>query len=387
MSTRSLRIACVIHSLNGGGAERVIARLSGLLAERCHEVHLITLDDGQNDRHDVAKTVHRHCLGVSDVENPPGDQAAVPRSGVINKIRSIRHRLRRFKHEILAIDPDVVLSFCDSTNVDTLLALRGTGIAVVAAERSDPRHQRLGRWRQWMRRRLYRKAAGVVAQTETVADYLARYIGRDIDVIASAIDPPPPQVADSADFDSADFNAAKTIVGIGRYSPEKGFDRLIDAFSILAEKYPDWTLRIVGDGPQRPLLRDQIARLGLAGRVELTAWQTPIWPIYQQASIFVLASEYEGFPSVLLEAMASGVACVAIEDLGGVREIVTDGHDGLWCGRSVDSMAETIQRLIDDQTLRRQIAEHAPSVCQRFSWTAATDAFERLLIDAARRPD
>jgi GalNAc-alpha-(1->4)-GalNAc-alpha-(1->3)-diNAcBac-PP-undecaprenol alpha-1,4-N-acetyl-D-galactosaminyltransferase len=125
-----MKISFVIHSLDGGGAERVMAGLASRLQRRGHACTLITLDDGQNDRHDVDANVTRMTL---DLMKPSVHKW----QAVTNNFK----RIRRLRQAIRDSQPDVVLSFCDVMNVLTLIATRGLAIPVVISERSDPAKQ------------------------------------------------------------------------------------------------------------------------------------------------------------------------------------------------------------------------------------------------------
>ena len=119
-------------------------------------------------------------------------------------------------------------------------------------------------------------------------------------------------------FDPADDGP---VIGmIGRLDPQKGFDLLIRAFAMIAEQHPDWTLRIHGRGPQRPLLERLIAEEGLGDRVLLMGPSRQIGAALAEGSVFVLSSRFEGFGMVLVEAMSRGLAVVgfACEQFAGL---------------------------------------------------------------------
>lgn len=368
-----MHLAAVIHSLDGGGAERSMAMLAGSLTRRGHRVDLITLGDGSHDRHAVDPAVHRIPLGLADqtTASPFGKLA-----GTARRLRSIRRVLTESHY-------DIALSFCDWTNVNVLLSMTGHPLPIVVAERSDPRHQTLPQPWQTLRRNLYAHAACVITQTIAATDYLQPITGGRYQTIPSAIDPPP------AEITSSDRTAAwnrKTITAIGRLSPEKGFDRLIEAFHQIADDHPGWTLRIVGDGPSKTRLRQQSQRLGRQHAVEFLSWQTPIWPLYANASMVVIPSRYEGFPSVMLESMAAGVPTIAIESLGGVAETIDDQINGLHCGPHPTDIADAIRFLITHPDRAARIGEAARQVLHTHHADRMTDQFESVLQTARARP-
>lgn len=367
-----MKIACIIHSLDGGGAERVMSALASRLAVRGHDVTLITLDDAKNDRHHVDEAVARRPL----------DLMRESRS-LSEKLRNTRRRIRAIREAIEEIQSDVLLSFCDRTNILVLKAMARRGVPIVISERSDPALQKLGAFWELQRRKTYRHADRVVALTETSASNLRALGGGNVVVIPSAVDTPP------SISDRACAMKHQRIVGIGRLEHEKGFDRLIEAFSWGRSSYDewplDWTLRILGEGTQREALRQLACELHVDHLVTMPGWVRPIWSELAEATIFALPSRYEGFPSALLEAMAVGVPSLAVDCESGPRAIITDETDGLLVKNSISGLADGMQRMIVDADLRERLGEQGKSVVQRFHWDAMVDAYEAVLQEVVKK--
>lgn len=363
-----MKITCVIHSLAGGGAERVMAGLASSLAQRNHRVTLITLGDAQQDRHTTAPAVRRIALDLLG-----------PRRGPLSGVANNTRRATALRQAILATQPEVVLSFCDRTNVLTLLSLLGTSIPVVVSERSNPAAQLLPWPWSWLRTVLYRRAATVIALTPAAAKTVERWSRRPPLVIPSAVQPPPAEGQPSPAAVAG--RSGQVVLGIGRLEHEKGFDQLLQAFAAVADQHPRWTLRIHGEGSCRAKLERQREDLRLTGRVEFPGWTRPIWPALQQADLFVLPSRYEGFPSALLEAMAAGLACIAVDCPDGPGVIVREGVDALLVpAGDTAALAAAMDRCMSDPSLRQALGRRAVEVTERFSWAAMVDAYERVLL-------
>lgn len=371
-----MRITAVIHSLHGGGAERVMANLVSQLAARGHHVTLITLDDGATDRHTVGR-------GVARVHVDSGRGA----TWRIARMLAAGKRLVGLRRAIRQTAPEVVLSFCDATNVSTLLATCGLTLPVVVSERSDPAAQKLAPVKAWLRRRLYLRAAAVVVLTQAAAETVAPWSRRPPVIIPSAVDPPPAEASDVAVERDAETRreGRKTIIGVGRLEPEKGFDLLLEAFARLAADFPDWDLEIHGDGSQLESLRELCHRRGLNERVRWPGWTRPIWPALRAADLFVLPSRYEGFPSALLEAMAVGLPCVATDCPSGPRAIIRHSLDGILVAPdNPAALATAMGRCMGDENERRRLGEQARTVVNRFGWEALVDSYIDVLERAAR---
>ena len=119
---------------------------------------------------------------------------------------------------------------------------------------------------------------------------------------------------------------SRTVVAAGRLSRTKGFDILIDAWRHVAAAHPDWRLEIWGEGELRPELTRQIADLGLTGARRAEGLQKELQAEMARASVFVLSSRAEGYPRVILEAMACGVPVVSTDCPSGPREMIDSGR-------------------------------------------------------------
>ncbi|WP_424215560.1 glycosyltransferase [Streptomyces sp. BI20] len=172
---------------------------------------------------------------------------------------------------------------------------------------------------------------------------------------------------------------AKVVASIGRLSDEKGVDLLLDAWSDVAPKHPDWTLRIYGAGEDEAMLRRRCTDLGLDGSVEWMGRTSDVLGALSGASVFAQASRAEGFPITLLEAMAAGVPCAAFDCAPGVREIVTHGEDGLLArlGNTVE-LAAHLDALMRDEALRTRLGDNAFRDVRRYAPGAITDRWEEL---------
>ncbi|MBC8352515.1 MAG: glycosyltransferase family 4 protein [Planctomycetes bacterium] len=358
------RLTLVIHSLNGGGAERTLAAMASRWAQMGYAVTLITLDTAKNDRYPVAADVHRVGLDLlSESRNK------------LEGLWSNVSRVRQLRRAILESRGDQVISFTEKMNILTLLACPRN--RVVVCERVDPRHHPIGRLWELLRRCVYPRCAALVVQTEAVRDYMHRVVKRrPIHVIPNSIVP-----TDSSS------HAERSIVAIGRLVPQKGFDLLVKAFSSVTKRHPAWRLNIYGEGPDRPSLEALILDLTLNDVVNLSGWTTEPLQAISSSKIFVLSSRYEGFPNALLEAMAAGLAVVSFDCESGPREIIRDEVDGLLVpAQDVAKLSAALDRLMSNDEDRCRIASRAPEVCERFSETKFFDAWERV-FDAQTNPE
>ncbi|MGB3290083.1 MAG: glycosyltransferase, partial [Burkholderiaceae bacterium] len=177
--------------------------------------------------------------------------------------------------------------------------------------------------------------------------------------------PLPPDLRDLAMEPAAPAADRRLVLAMGRLVPLKRFDALIQAFAALANDYPDWDLAIWGDGPQRDELTQQARETGLGARISLPGRTDQPWREMAKADLFVLTSQVEGFPNVLLEAMALGRACVTVDCPSGPRELSQDGKYALLTPLGDQpALCAAMAQLMEDSTLREVMGRHAAASVQ-----------------------
>jgi glycosyltransferase involved in cell wall biosynthesis len=161
---------------------------------------------------------------------------------------------------------------------------------------------------------------------------------------------------------------AKTVLAAGRFVLQKGYDRLIRVWELLAPEHPDWTLRIFGHGPRQGQLEGMIARRNLGDSIILSPPAEEIGAEMAKASIFALSSRWEGLPLVLLEAMEVGMAVISFDCPTGPRSVITDRENGLLIRpKTIANFAAGLGELMDDADLRQQLAAAARERVKDFS--------------------
>jgi glycosyltransferase involved in cell wall biosynthesis len=350
------RLTLVVPSLALGGAERVVARMANHWAASGDAVTVITLSAAETDTYSLDPAVTRVPLDLMRDSRGP-----------IWALYNNWLRVGKVEDTIRKLRPDTVISFTDRMNVVTLAACRSLGVDTVVSERIDPSQQPVGWYWSRLRRWGYPLARALVVQTQAVRGQLEPLMrGRPIYVIPNAVDAPTGDPRAREPRSTAD--GSLQIAAMGRLAYQKGFDVLIDAFARAAEGQSRWSLVILGEGPERLRLEEEIHTRGLEGRVRLLGWIPDPSAVLRSCDAFVLSSRFEGFPNALLEAMALGLPSISVDCPSGPADIIRHQIDGLLVSRGdVAALAAAIRRLLSDDLLRVRLGQEALGVVDRFS--------------------
>lgn len=179
---------------------------------------------------------------------------------------------------------------------------------------------------------------------------------------------------------------SKIVIAAGRLTPQKAFDRLIDAFAMLVPDHPDWRLHLYGKGRLRTDLVEQIERLGLGRQVQLMGFSDQFEARLAEAAVCALSSQYEGLPLVLLEAMSKGVPMVSFDCPEGPRQLIEHGVNGLLVDDGdVDALTVALAQVMDDDALRLRLGAGALASATRYLPDGVCEQWEALFdeIDVA----
>jgi len=229
--------------------------------------------------------------------------------------------------------------------------------------------------------RLLKRADAISAVSEACSNEIREHCkDKDISVIRPGVD--------SACFVASDSDKGY-ILFAGRLETRKGLSDLIMAASLVRRINHNARFVIAGKGTVEDQLKRYATRLGLENNVHFAGFVSSdkLLRHYQNASMFVLPSYYEGLPTVLLEAMACGLPVVATS-VGGVPELVEDGKTGILVApRKPEMLAEAIIKLLNNPEMRRKIGQNARRhVVENYDWEIITDKIEgiyRVMLDNA----
>jgi glycosyltransferase involved in cell wall biosynthesis len=354
----------------GGGAERVSANLANYWATKGWEVTIVTLAQQSLDFYELHPAVRRIALELAD----KSANVLVVLWKNIRRVIALRRALRQ-------IQPDIVLGMMTEPNVVLALAAWNLStLRTVGAEHIHPPQMPLGYLRDTLRSHTYGLLNAVTALSSEGKDWLKTHTNAQrVTVIPNAVTWPlpgqEPRIRPNALYQSE----RQLLLAVGRLDVQKGFDWLIEAFSNLAEKHPDWDLAILGEGLLRTTLEGQVRESGLEHRIFLPGRAGNMAEWYESADIFVMSSRFEGFPMTLAEAMAHGLAAVSFDCDTGPRDIIRHELDGLLVPPGdVAELTAALDRLMSDALIRQRFAKRAVDVRERFSMGKIAGMWEKL---------
>lgn len=368
-NSRATRLVIFIHSMGGGGAERVAANLANYWAQKGWEITVVTLASQSVDFYTLHPAVKRIALNLASESRSLG--TALWQN--VRRVIALRQTLRQIR-------PDVALGMMTTANVLLALAVFGLGIPAIGSERIHPPQAPLSPLWERLRRQTYGRLQAVAVLTRETGQWLKEHTNATrIAVIPNPIPWPLPAHEPIVKPDSVCRPGRKVLLAVGRLEVQKGFDWLIDAFSALATKYPEWDLVILGEGSLRATLEKQVQTSGLARRVFLPGRVGNVGDWYERANLYVMSSRFEGFPNSLGEAMAYGLPAVSFDCETGPRDIIRHETDGLLVpAGDTQGLVATLDRLMGDAALRRRLATRAVEARERFALEKIASRWEAL---------
>lgn len=296
------------------------------------------------------------------------------------------------------LDPDVCVSLC-GPEVRILPAVAGGRPCVAEYHFShDKFYRKYGGIFMypyaWLRTHMLERAVSeydcMVTLTEHDLPIWKRHCRR-VERIFNPVTTPPGQVSRLAE---------KRMIAVGRLEDQKNFKDLVSAWSIVAERCPDWRLEIFGEGKLEHALRSQIARLGLTGSVILRGVVKDIASEYSNSSALLMTSLHEGFPLALVEASSFGLPLISYDCPTGPSEIIVDAGDGGGFGNvpaatldqaagntpngylvpvgDVRTLADRICRIASDDNLRLRLGAASKASSHRFTPETIISSWEHL---------
>lgn len=335
----------IVPCLSMGGMENAASVMANFFSKKGLDVTIITL----------FKRPHFYKFDDRiEIIDPSGDRSK--RDKLWYYLKTVFFLREHIKEH----SPERILSYGDWTNILVLMACVGINTKVFISDRASP-DLKFQWYVRFLRKILYHRAHGIIAQTERAALQKYKMLGRDINIKVIPNPVKPVQLY-------PEIKRRNIILGVGRHFYVKGLDRLIEAFALLNENHT-YKLLIAGSrGPATPELLRLAEEYNLNPEEIFLEKIKNMDKLYAESKIFILSSRSEGFPNALIESMAAGLACISFDCSAGPSDIITKGENGILVENdNVSELTKQMQYLIDNDKEIERLGNNALAIRERLS--------------------
>lgn len=358
-----MNILICARCLTDGGAERVASLWAKGFCQRGHRVSMVLLEGAMPITYQVPDEVAIHKLYLSNGKH----------FNSIRIIKSIRSIVKREK-------ADLVITVLHPSGMLTRLATIGMKVPVVFTDHNTYEWEAEAD-RNTRQERFYKFHFNKLFSCVTVLTDVDRSIlSKTFRHVYTLPNPLTYSVADTIP------NKENVVLAAGRLDrwKVKGFDTLIQAWSLIAGDFKDWKLLIAGKGTKQSedFLMDMVKKNHMESQVVLCGFKDDMLPLYKKASIFVLSSRYEGFGMVLIEAMSQGCAVVACDYKGRQKEIVNNSEIGFVCqSGNPEDLANALKKIMEGDSFRSSLQNKSLLRAADYNLDIIMDRWELIISD------
>lgn len=349
------------------GADRVITEKANYFADKCgFEVYIVTAhQNGESMFFPLSPNVKHIDLAVDF--NEQYGHSLIVRAWIYFKL--LRKYKRKLSKTLYSIRPDFTITTI-SRDIDFLTSIKDGSKKIAEAHTTKSNLRNLqsmidkGGINRVIGNIWRRKMENAIKQFDALV-VLTQQDANDWDSIKKAV-----IIPNAIPFYPKQQNECinKKAISIGRFEIEKGHDRLISVWELVAKKHPNWMLEIYGEGTLKEEVASQIKAKKLEHTICINKPVSNIEDKYRECSIYLMASRYEGFGMVLAEAMICGMPCIAYNCPDGPKNIIKDNQDGFLVeDGNAELMAEKICYLIEHDSIRQEMGKKAHQNIQRYS--------------------
>lgn len=349
------KISFLIHSMSrSGGTERVAANLCNYLSDESEQViNIVAIEPGIESFYPLPKNVSLMSLEISRPQNI---------IGWLTWYFRVAYKLRQV---IKLQNYDFLIAFATIPSCCAVISGIALSIKILAFEHMHHLHYK-NSFIFYIRRLLYPYMDAVIVLTERDQAYFSKFCRQSFAI---------PNIVTNLNYDDIQIDySQKRILAVGRISKQKGFDLLLKTWVKIFKDFPEWKLNIAGGKSYLEMeYIKYFERLpeweNVGDSVNILSPETNILKYYQNASIYVMSSRWEGFPMVLLEAMSCGLAVTSFDCPNGPREIINDGINGfLVPAEDVNELSNSLRLLMTNIELRERLGIEAKKVREIYNW-------------------
>lgn len=339
-----------IDSMQMGGAQRVMNNLIDFFSDKGIAIKLI------ND------------IKPSDIEPEYAIDERVERifldESSLNGVKKNIHRIKKLRTIIKDEEPDLILSFLGPPNIRMLLATIGLKTKKIVSVRNDPSREYGRGIKRFIAKTIFLLADGCVFQTDDAKEYFFSKTQKSSIIIFNPVNP--------KFYDYVWQGKGTDIVFIGRLQPQKNPLLALNAFIKISDDYPEYRMVFYGDEELSSVIMDVAHENKIEDRIKIAGKTDNVGKVLEEAALFILSSDYEGMPNVLMEAMTVGVPVISTDcPCGGPRMLIREDNQGILVPcRDVASLASAMRKILENDELkkilstneRKRSADFQPSI-------------------------
>lgn len=376
----SKKVIFFIDSLGGGGAERVVSVIANAFAEQYNYDVCIAMLRKSNIAYQISNRIQ--LLYAEDLPQKSTKTKFITglfriykriRQGIYKKIMVKLGKYNSIPkidetafyfyatyamsyRELLKRNKDcTAFGFLIRSNISMLMAAKGTGVKTVFCERNNPVRPDMPQNIMRIRDKIYHRCTSAVFQTEDEMAYYTGIKGKKV-VIPNPL---------KENLPERYFGVRRhEIVNFCRLSPQKNIPLLIDAFEMLLQDHPDYTLRVYGEGPEKDNLKAYVKEKHLEDKAFIEEFASDIHERIKDAAMFVSTSDFEGLSNSMLEAMAIGLPTVCTDcDGGGARMMIENHVNGLLVPKGdKQAVYHAMKAIVEDEALSDRLSKNAEKI-------------------------
>lgn len=343
-----MKIVFFTMTLAKGGAERVLTTICNNWPEKTDEIIILTCLNN-DPQYEIGNNIKVHGLIDSEDYYKRG------------KLKTFRKLCLEYKRVVSKLNPDVVISFLPEPCIISKVMNGRIKTVLIGSERGNPYYQYSIVSKQLMNW-IYGHMDGVVFQTTGACEFFNTNVQKKGKVIGNPINSKFIRIGERK-------TCRNEIVSVGRFTPEKNYPLLIEAFSKALIECPTLILKIYGRVDKSLGIEKLVADLDLEKSVLLMGESDNIQEDIMNAGMFIMSSKSEGMPNALMEAMALGLPVISTDcPSGGPAELIANDFNGLLVkNESVDELASAIIKLHKDEVLADRLGENASKIVNEYS--------------------
>lgn len=360
-----MKLLFVAETLSYGGAARRFVGLANAMAKRNHQVEMLIY----GDLIDIKNTINSEILVRNDVVD------FEPKNwferNLFYRIKSIK-KINNFLQDKYF---DVVISFNDMVNINLLLSQAKSKSKVVISERSDPNYNT--RYLQMIKKILFKRADGIVFQTEGAKKFFKRRLPQNTKII-------PNPIPENITFNRYKGKRKKRIVSVARlWLYQKRQDVLLKAFKSFLSIHSNYELVLYGDGPDFNKINEIVKKLEIEDNVVLAGAQKNVLDLILDAELFVLSSDFEGIPNALIEAMAMGLPVISTDcSPGGAAFLINHMENGMLVEKgSPSKLYEAMKFMIENPLTAKKLGDNATNIINELNENKIYNQWEQFIYE------